>query len=332
MTWLVAPAEELEPRLSVNTTHRTHSSIICSPLSECPVETPAQSAPRIGRPFVRPDTPDDDDDFDADHARVIDPAAISALLTPIRHAAPSHHAERNVTHRRRTKSRKDASDEETDFRRYRKIREDSSTPPKRPARVAGGGPKVVAKSANIMMERSANMDVAKVENEGKAGGGTDRAEYGLPAGGLGVSFSEPGRQVGTAVLEDCDTGNSGQTAGTASRGKVSQAKTSTGKDITADKARHAASRGRSVDEDTAIGSSPSRLALTDTNGAEEETIEDGDEVVPGFAEDILLLPHQIKGTKWMKKADEGPNKGGILADVSRGVLYMPRWLQAIRAS
>ena len=176
------------------------------------------------------------------------------------------------------------------------------------------------------------MDVAKVENEGKAGGGTDRAEYGLPAGGLGAPFSEPGRQVGTAVLEDCDTGNSGQTAGTASRGKVSQAKTSTGKDITADKARHAASRGRSVDEDTAIGSSPSRLALTDTNGAEEETIEDGDEVVPGFAEDILLLPHQIKGTKWMKKAEEGPNKGGILADVSRGVLYMPRWLQAIRAS
>lgn len=36
----------------------------------------------------------------------------------------------------------------------------------------------------------------------------------------------------------------------------------------------------------------------------------------GFRDNVRLMPHQIKGTVWMKSRESGKKNGGILADVS----------------
>ena len=45
---------------------------------------------------------------------------------------------------------------------------------------------------------------------------------------------------------------------------------------------------------------------------EEYTLDDM--TVPGFREDIRLLPHQVKSRYWMAERESGKKYGGILAD------------------
>jgi len=52
----------------------------------------------------------------------------------------------------------------------------------------------------------------------------------------------------------------------------------------------------------------------------DDRIEDGDDVIEGFAKGIRLMPHQVRGTKWMKGRESGRKYGGILADVSLGTI------------
>lgn len=47
----------------------------------------------------------------------------------------------------------------------------------------------------------------------------------------------------------------------------------------------------------------------------DDGMEDGDDVIEGFAKGIRLMPHQVRGTKWMKGRESGRKYGGILADV-----------------
>ena len=54
------------------------------------------------------------------------------------------------------------------------------------------------------------------------------------------------------------------------------------------------------------------------SGEHDEAFEDGDDVVEGFAKGMRLMPHQVRGTKWMKQRETGRKYGGILADVSAG--------------
>ena len=39
-----------------------------------------------------------------------------------------------------------------------------------------------------------------------------------------------------------------------------------------------------------------------------------DAIVPGFSDEIRLLPHQIVGRMWMRDREAGKKRGGILAD------------------
>ena len=53
--------------------------------------------------------------------------------------------------------------------------------------------------------------------------------------------------------------------------------------------------------------------------------EQGSDTVPGFAQGIRLLPHQVSARAWMHDREEGTKTGGILAD-DMGYVY--RLLQA----
>lgn len=43
---------------------------------------------------------------------------------------------------------------------------------------------------------------------------------------------------------------------------------------------------------------------------------DGDDTVNGFSKDMKLMPHQVRGVRWMRERESGRKRGGILADVS----------------
>ena len=52
-----------------------------------------------------------------------------------------------------------------------------------------------------------------------------------------------------------------------------------------------------------------------TNIRPDEDVHDDDDAhIPGMAPQVCLMKHQIKGVSWMRKMEEGSNKGGILAD------------------
>ncbi|KAK4687668.1 hypothetical protein P7C73_g2453, partial [Tremellales sp. Uapishka_1] len=50
----------------------------------------------------------------------------------------------------------------------------------------------------------------------------------------------------------------------------------------------------------------------DGNG--ENAIADGEDEVEGFAKGIKLMPHQVRGVRWMRMRESGRKYGGILAD------------------
>jgi hypothetical protein len=59
-----------------------------------------------------------------------------------------------------------------------------------------------------------------------------------------------------------------------------------------------------------------RELLSAAVGEADEEIQDGEDVVEGFSDAIRLMPHQIRGVKWMRGRESGRKFGGILADVS----------------
>jgi hypothetical protein len=65
-----------------------------------------------------------------------------------------------------------------------------------------------------------------------------------------------------------------------------------------------------------------RELLAGAVGDGEEGVEDEQEIVEGFAPHIKLMPHQVRGVRWMRERETGRRNGGILADVSltRGFL------------
>lgn len=60
-----------------------------------------------------------------------------------------------------------------------------------------------------------------------------------------------------------------------------------------------------------------RRLLSDAIGDDDaEDIEEGDREIEGFADNVRLMPHQVRGVRFMRKRESGRNYGGILADVS----------------
>ncbi|BEJ17181.1 hypothetical protein CspHIS471_0605820 [Cutaneotrichosporon sp. HIS471] len=47
---------------------------------------------------------------------------------------------------------------------------------------------------------------------------------------------------------------------------------------------------------------------------EDDPGKEGDDIVEGFAKDIKLMPHQVRGVRWMRERESGRKRGGILAD------------------
>ena len=52
------------------------------------------------------------------------------------------------------------------------------------------------------------------------------------------------------------------------------------------------------------------------DGEDEGGVREGEDLVEGFASGVRLMPHQVRGVKWMKGRESGRKYGGILADVS----------------
>ncbi|WVO16853.1 hypothetical protein L204_104539 [Cryptococcus depauperatus] len=46
----------------------------------------------------------------------------------------------------------------------------------------------------------------------------------------------------------------------------------------------------------------------------DDGVKEGEDVVEGFAKDIRLMPHQVRGVRWMKQREKARKYGGILAD------------------
>lgn len=58
-----------------------------------------------------------------------------------------------------------------------------------------------------------------------------------------------------------------------------------------------------------------RALVEDTvNSTEDTEINMSEAIVPGFADGITLLPHQVIGRNWMRERETGKKTGGILAD------------------
>ena len=49
---------------------------------------------------------------------------------------------------------------------------------------------------------------------------------------------------------------------------------------------------------------------------ENDGVQEGEDKIEGFAANIRLMPHQVRGVKWMSGREQGRKTGGILADVS----------------
>lgn len=49
---------------------------------------------------------------------------------------------------------------------------------------------------------------------------------------------------------------------------------------------------------------------------EEEKDDEGADTIDGFADGMRLMPHQVRGVRWMRERETGRKYGGILADVS----------------
>lgn len=58
-----------------------------------------------------------------------------------------------------------------------------------------------------------------------------------------------------------------------------------------------------------------RELLAGAVGDADEAVGDGEDIVDGFAENIRLMPHQVRGVRWMRERESGRKYGGILADV-----------------
>ena len=61
-----------------------------------------------------------------------------------------------------------------------------------------------------------------------------------------------------------------------------------------------------------------RELLSAAIGEVDDGGKDGDEIVEGFADGVVLMPHQVRGVRWMGSREDGRKRGGILADVSWG--------------
>lgn len=48
----------------------------------------------------------------------------------------------------------------------------------------------------------------------------------------------------------------------------------------------------------------------------DDAVKDGEDALDGFAESVRLMPHQVRGVRWMRGRETGRKYGGILADVS----------------
>lgn len=58
-----------------------------------------------------------------------------------------------------------------------------------------------------------------------------------------------------------------------------------------------------------------RALVEDTvNNTEDTEIDMSEAIVPGFADGIVLLPHQVIGRNWMREREAAKKTGGILAD------------------
>lgn len=51
-------------------------------------------------------------------------------------------------------------------------------------------------------------------------------------------------------------------------------------------------------------------------GEDDEDHAEGADIVDGFADGMRLMPHQVRGVRWMRERETGRKYGGILADVS----------------
>jgi hypothetical protein len=65
-----------------------------------------------------------------------------------------------------------------------------------------------------------------------------------------------------------------------------------------------------------------RELLSAAVGEADEEIKEGEDVVEGFADAVRLMPHQIRGVKWMRGRESGRKFGGILADVSPSLILL----------
>ena len=48
----------------------------------------------------------------------------------------------------------------------------------------------------------------------------------------------------------------------------------------------------------------------------DDAVKEGEDIVDGFAKGVRLMPHQVRGVRWMRGRESGRKYGGILADVS----------------
>ena len=52
------------------------------------------------------------------------------------------------------------------------------------------------------------------------------------------------------------------------------------------------------------------------DGMGDDAVKEGEDIVEGLAKGVRLMPHQVRGVRWMRGRESGRKYGGILADVS----------------
>ena len=54
------------------------------------------------------------------------------------------------------------------------------------------------------------------------------------------------------------------------------------------------------------------------DGMGDDAVKEGEDTIEGLAKGVRLMPHQVRGVRWMRGRESGRKYGGILADVSHG--------------
>lgn len=135
------------------------------------------------------------------------------------------------------------------------------------------------------------------------------------------NMSSPFRQAQSGVPSRGGFGHSGGSFGTGQNAHLTSAparmvpaKNEDGEELEVFDVAHIPLSSGDFEQDPHAQEHMRELLSGAIGSGEDEVFLDGEDVIQGFKPGFRLLPHQVRGVKWMREREKGKKRGGILAD------------------